>query len=228
MIDDGALIQIVDAALSRVDRRGINCKPGCSHCCIGPFVVTQRDLERLRRANANPAIFERAAEARQRMREEFPGDWETGIATQPQDAFDERHKWLPCPVLDLESGACQLYDHRPLACRFHGPALRVDGADVKPCRLNSPVATPIEIELPPCNQPNELTYIAWAFTCPTEARDRKGAPMARRGPRKTMKVSATPPQPEPPIPSRDRKGAVASPTRYADFQRSGRFPNPIR
>lgn len=177
---DGELIQIVDTALARVDQRWINCKPGCSHCCIGPFVVTQRDLERLRRA-ATPQITARAKEAREHMRDNFPGDWVTGIVTQQQDAFDEKHKWLPCPVLDLETGACQLYEHRPLACRLHGPALRVDGAEVKHCRLNYVNATREqietareEIELPPCNENNELTYIAWAFKkSPSPAADRE-------------------------------------------------------
>ena len=168
-----ALVQIVDAALARVDTNWINCKPGCSHCCIGPFVVTQRDLERLRRTGMPSGIVERAEEARERMRDHFPGDWATGIVAQSTDAFDETHKWLPCPVLDLETGACQLYEQRPLACRLHGPALRVDNAVVKHCRLNYTAATEeeienarIEIELPPCNEPNELTYIAWAFKQP--------------------------------------------------------------
>ncbi|MBM3757756.1 MAG: YkgJ family cysteine cluster protein [Acidobacteria bacterium] len=173
MIDDTALVQIVDSAVARADKRWINCKPGCSHCCIGPFVVTQRDLERLRRAGPNPAIEARAEEARARMRAHFPGDWTTGIVNGQQDTFDERHKWLPCPVLDLETGSCLLYEHRPLACRMHGPALRVDGGIVNHCRLNYAGATQaeietarIEIELPPCNEPNSLTYIAWAFTQP--------------------------------------------------------------
>ena len=40
----------------------------------------------------------------------------------------------PCPVLDPETGACDLYDARPLTCRVFGPAVRSEGG-VGACEL---------------------------------------------------------------------------------------------
>ncbi|MBM3784972.1 MAG: YkgJ family cysteine cluster protein [Acidobacteria bacterium] len=170
---DAALIQIVDAAVAEAFRRApahIECKRGCSHCCIGPFPVTLHDLARLR-ARATPRIAARAAEARLAMRENFPGDFETGAIAADSGAFEEARKWLPCPVLDLETGACELHEHRPIACRLHGPALRLNGEIVRHCRLNYSAlsagtieALRVELHLPEDAPEQPLTYIAWAFT----------------------------------------------------------------
>jgi Fe-S-cluster containining protein len=32
----------------------------------------------------------------------------------------------PCPVLDPETGRCDLYAHRPLTCRAFGPPVRIE------------------------------------------------------------------------------------------------------
>ncbi len=69
------------------------------------------------------------------------------------------------------------------------------------------VSAPCATNLP---QPRTLTFHT-AVSSPTRAalqnRDRKGAPMARRGPRKYRKVRRHLPNPNHPIPSRDRQGA---------------------
>jgi Fe-S-cluster containining protein len=53
---------------------------------------------------------------------------------------------LACPVLDLETGSCRLYEHRPAACRTYGPAVRLDGVDLTPCPLNYDGWTPEQVE----------------------------------------------------------------------------------
>ena len=178
MASDAELLQIVDAAVGEAQRRAgdlLVCRRGCMHCCIGPFAVTERDLERLRAgyAGAGEQLRERmaarSAEAREAMREGFPGDWQRGLVDgqEAADRFDERHAWLPCPILDLETGACTLHAWRPVACRLHGPALRIDGVDLQHCRLNYAGADAasyrVDVTTPEADG-GGLTYIAWAVT----------------------------------------------------------------
>lgn len=177
MPSDAALVQIVDAAVAEAARRAgdlLACRKGCTHCCVGPFAVTERDLGRLRAgmatldSGARERLTARALEAREAMRAGFPGDWETGVvrAQEEADAFDERHAWLPCPVLDLETGSCALHAWRPVACRLHGPALRMNGFDLRPCRLNysgvDAEAYRVSFTIPEA-EGGGLRYIAWAF-----------------------------------------------------------------
>ena len=176
MASDTELVQIVDAAVAEATRRAgaaLACKSGCTHCCIGPFAVTERDLARLREGFAavgDERMAARFREAREAMREGFPGDWESGGVTDlgAADLFDLAHPWLPCPVLDLETGACGLHAWRPVACRLHGPALRIDGVDLRHCRLNyvgmdgaEVEGLRVSVETPEVEE-STLTYIAWA------------------------------------------------------------------
>lgn len=164
--------------MAEAHRRGadwIVCHRGCFHCCIGPFEITGLDAWRLREGwlGLEPErarrIAERAAEARAVLGS-FP------------HFRDEDFPNLPCPVLDLESGVCELYEHRPIACRLHGPAVRVDGVDLRHCRLNYAGVAAEQVEtcrvtLDPAGAEDRAvaefevggglsgrTYIAFAFT----------------------------------------------------------------
>lgn len=128
-------------------------------------------------------LQDRGAEARLRMQAGFPGDWETGIVRSEAeaDAFDKLHPWLPCPVLDVETGACTLHEHRPVACRLHGSAMRLNGMDLRHCSLNYAGASTNEVEacrvslsmtaeqdeavaeFEASGGESHLTYIAWAM-----------------------------------------------------------------
>ncbi|MFN0101506.1 MAG: YkgJ family cysteine cluster protein [Bryobacteraceae bacterium] len=176
MTNDAELVQIVDSAVADAVRKAgdlIACRRGCTHCCIGSFAVTERDLDRLRvglemaPGEHRERVARRSQEAREAMREGFPGDWRTGRVAEQHaaDAFDLRHPWLPCPVLDLETGACSLHAWRPVACRLHGPALRMNGVDLQPCRLNytgvDAAGYRVSFTTPEAEE-SALTYIAWA------------------------------------------------------------------
>jgi Fe-S-cluster containining protein len=146
---DQKLIQIVDAALADVTRRSgewLVCRLGCTQCCIGAFPINQLDALRLRRGLADLERFapERAARVRQRSREsvarlspEFPGDPATGILHEGESAeqqFADFANDEPCPALDPLTGACELYESRPMTCRVFGPPVRSeDGLGV--CEL---------------------------------------------------------------------------------------------
>jgi len=139
---DGALIQIVDAALADATRRGgewLACRPGCTQCCVGVFEINQLDAVRLQRGLAalektDPQrarrIRERARASIQRLAPEFPGDAETGVLDEGPEAeerFADFANDEPCPVLDPETGLCDLYDARPMTCRTFGPPVRAEG-----------------------------------------------------------------------------------------------------
>jgi Fe-S-cluster containining protein len=140
---DPHLIQIVDAALVDSTRRSgkwLACRPGCSRCCMGVFAINQLDALRLRNGLAeleqeDPAraarVRERARAAVARLSPDFPGNPRTGVleednsdeAAQRWDDFGNNE---PCPVLDPETGTCDLYEYRPIACRTFGPPLMSD------------------------------------------------------------------------------------------------------
>lgn len=129
---DRELIQIVDAALAEAQRRSgswLACRRGCVQCCIGPFPITLLDGARLRAGLAELAVRdpqracrvrERAQASVARFRRDFPDD-PIARVLEIEDAADDE----PCPALDPESGACDLYAARPITCRTFGPAVRL-------------------------------------------------------------------------------------------------------
>jgi Fe-S-cluster containining protein len=151
---DGALIQIVDAALADATRRSgewLVCRRGCTQCCVGVFAIHQLDAARLQHGLADlektdpqraGRIRSRARDSIQRLASEFPGDAETGAleaevfeeGSEAEECFAEFANDEPCPVLDPETGLCDLYDARPMTCRTFGPPVRSeDGLGV--CEL---------------------------------------------------------------------------------------------
>ena len=147
---DQQLVQIVDAALADTVRRSghhLVCKPGCSQCCIGVFPIAHQDAARLRAGlialeQTDP---ERAARVRARVADSltrldpwFPGDLTTGILNEDYEAailFEEFANDEPCPVLDLETGTCDLYEARPILCRTFGPPMRTEEDNLATCEL---------------------------------------------------------------------------------------------
>lgn len=136
---DQKLIQIVDAALADASHRSghwLACRPGCTQCCIGVFGINQLDAARLRRGlallhahapeTAN-AILERARDSVRRLSANFPGDAATGLLDESVEGlrhFEDFGNDEPCPVLDPQTGLCELYDSRPMTCRVFGPPVR--------------------------------------------------------------------------------------------------------
>lgn len=158
---DRTLIRIVDAATAEAVRRSgawVACRLGCTDCCIGPFPITQLDAFRLRRGleqlrdtdSARAArVLARARASVARMRPRFPGDPATGTLPEDEvasdrflDVFDNE----PCPALDPATGACDLYEARPITCRTFGPAVRAAGEALGHCELCYVGASPAQIE----------------------------------------------------------------------------------
>ena len=51
----------------------------------------------------------------------------------------------PCPVLDPETGRCDLYAARPITCRTFGPASMLEDGAIAACELNYEGATDEQI-----------------------------------------------------------------------------------
>jgi Fe-S-cluster containining protein len=136
---DQRLIQIVDAALAETTRKSgewLVCRKGCTQCCFGPFAISQLDAVRLQKGlkdltSSDPEraarIRERAQQAVKQLSPTFPGDVKTGILGEDEDAeaaFAGFADEEPCPALDPATGACDLYNARPMTCRTFGPPVR--------------------------------------------------------------------------------------------------------
>jgi Fe-S-cluster containining protein len=139
---DGALIQIMDAALADASRRSgewLACRPGCMQCCVGVFAIHQLDAVRLQQGLARlektdpqraRRVRERARASIRRLSAEFPGNAKTGVldeGSEAEERFAEFANDEPCPVLDPETGLCDLYEARPMTCRTFGPPVRAEG-----------------------------------------------------------------------------------------------------
>jgi len=157
---DGALIQIAAAAMAEAARRSgpwLVCRVGCTECCMGPLPVNQIDARRLRRGLAEleehdperaGQVHERARQYVARISRDFPGDPVTGILAESEEAearFANFAEDEPCPALDPETGACDLYAARPITCRTFGPPVRAGAEAVGGCELCFRGATDAEI-----------------------------------------------------------------------------------
>jgi Fe-S-cluster containining protein len=157
---DRAFIRVVDAALAEAARKSgpwLACRIGCTQCCVGPFRISQLDAWRLRRGleSLDERDPGRAARVRRRVRESverlspgFPGDPATGILAEGEQAkarFDIFADDEPCPALDPQTGACDLYEARPLTCRAFGPPVRCGSEAVAVCELCFEGASDAEI-----------------------------------------------------------------------------------
>lgn len=157
---DRRLLVQLDARLGEAARRAgehVTCRLGCVECCIGPFDITPLDALRLRRglrqlARRHPdraAAIQAGGRAQwEVLRHDFCGDVATGELTEDGEArlaFFTAHQALPCPALDPDNGACQLYAARPVSCRTFGLPIRCGDEVLPPCRLNFTTATVDEI-----------------------------------------------------------------------------------
>lgn len=149
---------VVDEAVTESRRRAgewIACRAGCSDCCHAAFAITAADALRLRAGLAQlaperrAAIVQRARAYGERVRFEFPGDTDTGqlVSNEEwQEWFFARQRGIPCPALDAETGACELYEHRPVACRLYGHLIQIGDQEPGECALCFRGATAAEKE----------------------------------------------------------------------------------
>lgn len=158
---DRLLLRVLSGSLDEAARLAgprLACRIGCTECCIGPFPITLLDAWRLRRALAELAVRDpgraarirrRALDSLTRLAPQFPGDPVTGLLGPDgaaEEEFASRYEDEPCPLLDPDTGACELYEARPVSCRTFGPPVRLAGENLPPCRLCFQDSSPEEIE----------------------------------------------------------------------------------
>lgn len=153
---DQQLIQIIDAATADASLRSgpwLNCRLGCTQCCIGIFSISQLDATRLREGLAvleveNPekaaSVRRRAADSVRQLSLDFPGDATTGELDESDPRFEDFANDAPCPALDPATGACDLYAARPVTCRAFGLPIR-SGDGIGVCELNFNGANELQI-----------------------------------------------------------------------------------
>lgn len=195
---DRRFLSRLDGALAGAVRRAgrhVTCRLGCTECCMGPFDITLLDAFRLRyglarlaaqRPEIATAVVWRARQQWAEMATAFPGDPASGRLSD-DDAARERFfavfAALPCPALAPVSGACELYDSRPVSCRTFGLPVRYGDQLLSPCRLNFTAARAEEVALAaldpdPGDEEGELlrsfwgevgeTIVAWALATALE------------------------------------------------------------
>ncbi len=143
---DRRLLDGIAAVMQEAARRSgdwLVCKRGCTQCCIGPFGITQLDALRLRNGMTQlqasdparaAAVRERAGAYLEAISALYPGDLATGELFD-EGALPDSMDDVPCPALDPSTGACDLYDHRPVTCRAFGPVTRIGEETFGACEL---------------------------------------------------------------------------------------------
>lgn len=169
---DSLLVQIMsDSFAEAAGRSGehLLCKPGCSQCCHGAFVLSPLDalrlrtgMETLRATNRDLAreIEHRASMWMVEHEAGFPGDFQTGIlgdSPEDRERFENFADEAPCPALDTETGRCDVYAWRPMTCRLFGPPVRMgDGQALAHCELCFKGASEAEVAACEMEVPFEL------------------------------------------------------------------------
>ncbi|HEX8749808.1 MAG TPA: YkgJ family cysteine cluster protein [Nitrospira sp.] len=124
----------------------VPCHAGCSHCCIGPFPITQLDVSLLQEglehlpSDQRSCIEKRAVEQVTACEAAFPRLRQARYLDHWSDEDIDRlvsdfHR-LPCPALSDE-GLCALYEYRPLACRSMGIPIEEGGMVNGACTIQT-------------------------------------------------------------------------------------------
>ena len=82
------------------------------------------------------------------MSPDFPGNPNTGVLFKTPEAEEQFSSFAddePCPALDPQTGACDLYAARPITCRTFGPPVRFGSESVGVCELCYEGASDAEI-----------------------------------------------------------------------------------
>jgi Fe-S-cluster containining protein len=124
----------------------VPCRPGCSHCCIGPFPITLLDVHLLQEGlnhlppNRRDCIEGRARAQTTAMEAAYPQLLKSPFLDHWPDTDIDRlvsqfHR-APCPALG-EDGLCGLYEHRPLTCRSMGIPSEQEGVTSGACEVQT-------------------------------------------------------------------------------------------
>lgn len=133
----------------------IACNRGCSACCRGLFDITLLDALYLRAGfDLLPDDVQQRVRLKAGVRlDEITAQWPAfsspwilnRIPETEWDTMMPEEDETPCPLLS-ETGACLVYDHRPMTCRLNGiPLIDTSGEELFDdwCTLNFTDADPL-------------------------------------------------------------------------------------
>ena len=142
-----------DAAAARTLEGEVACRSGCFGCCVGLFEISLPEAVLVRSGvdRLSPADREDVVRRARRIAGEtvaaFPGNASAGVlaperSEESDDAYFDVVSDRACPMLELPSGRCRIYEERPVTCRTYGFAWSKGGAVIHPpCGLNLPGAS---------------------------------------------------------------------------------------
>lgn len=123
--------------------QNLQCRRGCTLCCYGSFEISAADVPMIAEglAHLEPAQRLRILERAETMIREARHPNLREATEREKKEFFNRSASIPCPALD-DSGACSIYEYRPLVCRTFGVPLR-DGRNFsgEVCELNFTAAS---------------------------------------------------------------------------------------
>lgn len=113
------------------------CRKGCSNCCYDVFSITMLEFELILQAIREKGhdyalnLFNTALENVKTMKVQSPEIMERlEEIVDDMDGYEtlkdanlygkQRRTPFPCPLLDMETGTCSVYEHRPFICRSFG------------------------------------------------------------------------------------------------------------
>jgi Fe-S-cluster containining protein len=98
---------VIDDAHAYVRKEGGEpaCKKGCAWCCYITAMTMPVEADMIAAKLTDPVVIERV-HAVAKVREN----------ASPTDVFQSR---IPCPLLDLDTLSCMVYEDRPLSCRAY-------------------------------------------------------------------------------------------------------------
>jgi Fe-S-cluster containining protein len=148
--------RIADAAWARSAAGTIPgelaCRAGCFGCCVGLFDISVPEAALVRAGVARLSVQDREDVVRRSQgivtesAAAFPGDAAAGLLYQGRSEEADDHYFAlvadrACPMLELPTGRCRIYEERPITCRTYGFAWARDAAVFHPpCGLNLPGA----------------------------------------------------------------------------------------
>ncbi len=129
----GEMARTLTERVDEVRRLPLACEAGCSYCCRGtpvllsaPEALALADhLRRTRTGDELVVLRARVAETLERVKD-------LDIDQRAEDK-------TPCPLLDLETGACTAYEARPIACRAYNSCDKARCAEAFEGSIASPV-----------------------------------------------------------------------------------------
>lgn len=107
------LYQAVDQFLEAFEHQGqvIDCRKGCSFCCSNAVMVLPHEMFLLKEYLLQKSDPKNIAPVLEKMKSK-------NLQTEQMKVNEFLHHKVPCALLD-ESGACSVYEVRPMACRIY-------------------------------------------------------------------------------------------------------------